>query len=276
VSLVTPRDPGCNAPPPRPAPIAARHTTFSTGRVRVDAAVASRAGPAHRANEDGHSALHGRSAVFVVADGVGGGAMASCASRELVLRLHASLDTAPADSDTVRAALIDADRSIARTIATHTALTGAATVALCAGVGASLAEWLIAWVGDCRAYRVCAAADAPAELLTVDDTYRSLNETPPQGGSLDDPARMVGNGAVGAPNVRRVRLDRGDMLVLCSDGVHKHANADDIGRMMRGPSALARRCARLVDLAHASGGRDDATALVVRRGEPHPAEDTER
>src|SRR5512132_4084342 len=113
-SLVTPRDPGPSRPDAAAlAPAtAARETVFACGRARVDAAVASRAGPRRDVNEDGHSSLDGRSAVFVVADGVGGGAMASCASRELVARLHEALDGVAADTQAVRGALIDADREI--------------------------------------------------------------------------------------------------------------------------------------------------------------------
>src|SRR5207302_1121907 len=76
----------------------------------------------------------------------------------------------------------------------------------------------------------------PAQLLTLDDTYRHLSEQPPPGGSLDDPARMVGNGAVDAPNVRDVDLGCGEMLLLCSDGIHKHAGPRDIARLLRGPT----------------------------------------
>jgi protein phosphatase len=200
-----------------------------------------------------------------VADGVGGGALASRASRELVSRLHAALEGRGAHPDSVRAALVDADRAIRRSIACDSERSGAATVALCKATGAALSQWLVAWVGDCRVYRLPVGREVPAQLLTVDDTYRHLHEEPPQGGSLDDPARMVGNGAIDAPNVRRVVLRAGEMLVLCSDGVHKHAGPFDIARVLRGPGSLASRCLQLVEWARASGSGDDATVLVVHR-----------
>jgi protein phosphatase len=119
-------------------------------------------------------------------------------------------------------------------------------------------------------YRIGAVPGAPAQLLTVDDTYRTLRETPPPGGSAEDPARMVGNGAVLAPNVEQVALGRGEMLVLCSDGVHKHLDAGDLARVLRAPAPLERRCWRLLALARARGSSDDATVLVVHR-ERRPA-----
>ena len=240
---------------------------FATRWTRVEAAVVSSRGWRHDVNEDCHSTLDGPAPLYVVADGVGGGALASYASRELVRQLHAALDAAKPESETLRAALVDADRSIERNIATRTEASGAATVALCQAKGRTLSRWLVAWVGDCRVYRLRRAPEAEAELLTIDDSYRHLDEEPPGGGSRDDPARMVGNGAVDVPNIGRTRLKPGDMLVLCSDGVHRHAAPTDIARLLRGSEPLARRCLRLVQFVRDSGSSDDATVLVVQRVE---------
>ena len=180
-------------------------------------------------------------------------------------RLHASLDQRRVDVASIRAALLDADHELARGIARETAGSGAATVALCAGIGPSLAEWLIAWVGDCRIYRTRPALSDPAELLTRDDTYDHLGEQPPPGGSPNDPARMVGNGAVVAPNIESVTLRDGEMLVLCSDGVHKHVDAHEISGALRTHAPLSRACERLLELVRSRSGADDATLLVVQR-----------
>lgn len=243
----------------------ADHNVRSTPWGRLEIAVASAPGQRRRSNEDAHSPLDGRTPLFVVADGVGGGAMAARASCELVAQLHAALENRNIDAEAIRSALLDADREVGRSIAHHTQASGAATVALCAALGRSLSRWLIGWVGDCRVYRIGVAPDAPAQLLTVDDTYRALGEAPPPGGSSDDPARMVGNGAVLEPNVEKVALGRGEMLVLCSDGVHKHIGTGDLARVLRGSAPLARRCWRIVALARARGSTDDATVLVVHR-----------
>ncbi len=212
-----------------------RKALFATGWIRLDTAVASSRGSSHAVNEDWHSALGGISPLFVVADGVSSGAMASCASRELVSRLHETLERGRIDADAMRSAVLDADREVGRSIASLTDASGAATVALCAGTGASLSRWLVAWVGDCRVYRVSAVHGGPAQLLTLDDTY--------------------------------VDLGRDEMLLLCSDGVHKHAGPHDIARLLRGPTPLAARCVRLIEFARTSGSNDDATVLVVHRAE---------
>ena len=267
MNIVTPREP---ALPVRPR--AGRESLLATQRGQIvtpwsllTVAAATLCGDGHAVNEDSHSPLGATGPVFVVADGVGGGALAAWASCQLVLRLHRALDKHRVDAASLRAALLEADRDIGRGLAHRSVGPGAATVALCAGTGRLLSKWLVAWVGDCRVYRLGTKREEPPQLITRDDTYRHLGEHPPAGGSADDPARMVGNGAVGSPNVGEVELGYGEALVLCSDGVHKHVEASEMGRVLREQGALDSRCKQLVELARLHGGHDDATVLVVQR-----------
>ena len=261
MSLVTPADPATRAPKERERMFTTLQSEVTNGWSRLGVAAASARGLRHRVNEDSYTTSAGGAPVFVVADGVGGGAMAAWASRKLVAALHHSLGRKRIDAASVRAALLDADRSIAQGIAKHGGGSGAATVAVCAATGLLRATWIVAWVGDCRVYRI-GGSSKPA-LLTSDDTYRHLNEEPPPGGSRDDPARMIGNGAVSSPNVGRIGLQWDEMLILVSDGVHKHVEPEAIARTLHENAPLARACLRLVELARKNGSEDDATALVV-------------
>ena len=76
---------------------------------------------------------------------------------------------------------------------------------------------------------------------------------------------MIGNGAVETPNMREVGLRDDELLMLCSDGIHRHADFEDIGRLLRGSAPLARRCVKLVEFVSSRGNRDDATVLAVQR-----------
>ena len=263
--LITPLDPGSAAgmhAPASAAPVVQQAACTSAFR-RLEAAVASARGSRRDANQDAHSALDGSSRLFVVADGVGGGAMARMASAQLVLQLHRALDGSRLDEARIVRAMLDADREVARCIAQATCAPGASTVALCAPANLLASRWWVAWVGDCRVYRL---SQRGIELLTRDDTFAHLNETPPQGSSADDPARMVGNGATSGANVALHDLARGDMLALCSDGVHRHLDEPDWERVLRLPLPLAQRCERLVALARQHGSSDDATVMLVHRG----------
>jgi serine/threonine protein phosphatase PrpC len=267
MNLVTPYEPAFSQRDQsrRDGATTSGHAVRETSWIRLEMAAASARGRRREINEDWHSGFNGSAPLFVVADGVGGGAMAAQASRELVSRLHAALDGRRIDAPAIRDALLCADREVGRSISSVTGASGAATVALCAATDVLLSRWLIAWVGDCRVYRVRAAPGEPAQALTVDDTYRHLGEVPPPGGSCDDPARMVGNGAVSEPNVERVALRRGEMLVICSDGVHKHVEPRELSRVLHESAPLVRCCGRLLALARARGSDDDATVLVLRR-----------
>ena len=238
---------------------------LGTAFCRVEAAVASSCGAQRSSNEDAHSQLGDRGQLFIVADGVGGGAMAALASRELVSHLHSALDGQRIDDARVARAVLSADRAVAQRIGQVTDAPGAATFVLCAPANLFASRWLVAWVGDCRVYRLARHADTGIELLTHDDSFRHLNETPPSGGLPDDPARMVGNGATLGASVGRHALARGDLLVLCSDGVHKHLATGDWSRILRQPVTLLQRCQALIATARANGSIDDATVLLLRR-----------
>ena len=268
--LITPIEPGrssrrsTSTAPAREA----RQAVYANAFRRLEAAVASSCGSQHPVNEDAHSALEGAARLFVVADGVGGGAMAQTASRLLVAELHEALERRPVNGERVAAAMLAADRTIAEAIARVTERPGAATVALCAPLDASAARWLVAWVGDCRVYRW--SASGQLDLLTRDDTFFHLGETPPPGGSPHDPARMVGNGATTGANVAVHSLGRDELLVLCSDGVHKHLDGTDWYRVLDAPLSLAQRGQALVALARKRGSVDDATVLLLHRSDPEP------
>jgi serine/threonine protein phosphatase PrpC len=268
-SLITPLEPG--RPGRRAAPIAtaaqANQAVYANAFRRLEAAVVSACGSQHGVNEDAHSVLEGSARLFVVADGVGGGAMAQMASRLLVEALHEQLEPQPIDGDRVAAAMLGADRAIAAAIARVTDRPGAATVALCAPLDVFAAKWLVAWVGDCRAYRWSPRDGGRIELLTRDDTFAHLGESPPPGGSPADPARMVGNGATTGANALVLGVERGELLALCSDGVHKHLENADWCRVLAAPLPLARRADALVALARAHGSVDDATVLLLQRAD---------
>jgi protein phosphatase len=268
-ALITPLEPGS----PRGWRVAARapavgHECAHTGAFhRIEVAVASSCGSLHDANEDAYSGPDGPGRLFVVADGVGGGAMARMASRQLVRLLHGALDEHRVDAARIRRAMLEADREIAESIAQVADQPGAATVVLCAPANLLATRWWVGWVGDCRVYRLALGAGAPAfELLTRDDTFRHMNESPPAGSSLDDPARMVGNGATSGASAAVHSLARGDMLVLCSDGVHKYVPSHAWARVLTLPGPLARRCEDLIALARRNGSTDDATVMLLQHG----------
>jgi protein phosphatase len=126
----------------------------------------------------------------------------------------------------------------------------------------------IAHVGDSRAYRSRAGR---LEQLTED---HSLVAALVRDGRLDpaaaprDPRRHVITRALGADDdvlVDVVSVDwrPGDRFLLCSDGVHGQLNDATIGRVLAEAVEPAAAADRLIELADAAGGEDNATTIVI-------------
>jgi PPM family protein phosphatase len=79
---------------------------------------------------------------------------------------------------------------------------------------------------------------------------------------------MVGNGATSGANAAVHALACGEMLALCSDGLHKHLEYSDWCRLLDSPLPLARRAEQLVSRARANASVDDATLLLIERSAP--------
>jgi PPM family protein phosphatase len=80
------------------------------------------------------------------------------------------------------------------------------------------------------------------------------------------------------PVTGNVRVFRGDVLLLCSDGLSGKLRGEDMLRIVRDADGdLARACEGLVDEANERGGEDNITVVLARlEGEDLPAPDTDR
>jgi len=65
-------------------------------------------------------------------------------------------------------------------------------------------------------------------------------------------------------DVTHQQLRRGDVLVLCSDGLSGVVRHTEIGRVARESPDLVTLATQLIDLANASGGPDNITVVAAR------------
>jgi protein phosphatase len=81
-----------------------------------------------------------------------------------------------------------------------------------------------------------------------------------------------------APVTGRVRVYRGDILLLCSDGLSGKLRGDDIQYIVTNSNGdLARACEALVNEANERGGEDNITVVIARlTGDDLPSPDTDR
>jgi serine/threonine protein phosphatase PrpC len=138
----------------------------------------------------------------------------------------------------------------------------------------------IAQIGDSRAYLI-----RGGEITQLTEDHSWVAEQVRMGAmSLEDAqaspfrniiTRSIGTAATIEPDITEHTLVTGDTLVLCSDGLNGHLDAEEIRETAVGhsPSVAAMR---LVEQANERGGRDNITALVlsVRSLDPYvPASD---
>lgn len=128
----------------------------------------------------------------------------------------------------------------------------------------------VAHAGDSRAYRVRGEA---IEHLTLDHTMvqEMVNNgliTPEQAavhpyrGRI---SRCLGHGKnKGDPTVSHYTLEKGDNVLLCSDGLSDVLPPDDIKALV-GQRDVRSSVRRLIEATNKSGGPDNISALVLRR-----------
>lgn len=238
----------------------------------LEAAFASAKGPGHANNED--SCIYSPAATAprfcAVADGVGGGAHGDVASQALIQHCAKADRSVYRSSKAIVAWLKQGDTVVKDAINRLSDRPGASTLVGLWFLSAERAH--VVNIGDCRAYRLSPkflSKSYKISQLTVDQTYGNLNQPHPPGGNDDDPARMVGVGAVGNPPVLKVNLQERELFLLCSDGLHKFlddaAIATIIGRELKNSRNLEAACQSLVLAAQINGSHDDVSALLVTR-----------
>ena len=235
-------------------------------------------GMTRSANEDAFCALaapnapSGSDALLAVADGMGGhkaGEVASeMAIRGLVARLSRDGVAAQVTGGLVQAlqltigelnAEVHRAGSRPETRGMGTTLTAAVITGRALTIG---------HVGDSRAYLL---RDGELQQLTQDHSWVAEQVA---GGVLTPaeaevhPWRNILTRAIGVePGVQvdgmTVEVTKGDLLLVCSDGVHALVRDDEISGLLAGgdPQSSSRE---IVDLANAKGGIDNITVVVAR------------
>lgn len=238
---------------------------------RVSISGVTHTGNVRKINEDAFG-IHEEIELAVLADGVGGsacGQLAATLTSSTVaefLRTAASQDPELAMSEAVTAA----DKAVRK---------AASGQPNCAGMKSTvvLVKWharrfWIANVGDSRAYRF---RDGALTQISYDHTVST--ELEEKHGWSKELARTVAIGkgltmAIGGTKEPQARLyqetfEDGDMLLLCSDGLHGPAGEEAIARIMSSGEPVESITADLLEAGLAAGGPDNITIIVLRYSE---------
>jgi serine/threonine protein phosphatase PrpC len=207
--------------------------------------------------------------LFVVADGMGGAQAGEHASR-----LAASFVV-----DRMRKAQRRDTGSLVESIqeANLAVMSAAAGVSQLEGMGTTLVAALakdgvaaIASVGDSRAYLFDSGrlSEVTEDQTWVNEVGRKLGMD--ESALRTHPMRHVLTMAVGVSqplkvNTYEVPLAPGNLLLLCSDGLHGVVSEAVIEEALSNHSkSLAAKCEYLIESARAAGGPDNITTVVLR------------
>ncbi len=212
--------------------------------------------------------------LLVVADGMGGHRAGDVASRIAVSTIYRHLRAAPLSADpgeSLVSALAEANRAIYQESLAREALRGMGTT-VAAAVARGRAVWT-AHAGDSRVYLY---VDGGLTQLTEDHSV--VAEMVRRGEiSADDarrhPLRNVVTRCLGtephvAADLRAVAWGRGDILLVCSDGLTGMLEDRQIADILRaGCGELDAICGELIEAANAAGGRDNISVVLARNEE---------
>jgi protein phosphatase len=218
--------------------------------------------------------------LFVVADGIGGHNAGEVASQMAVETLVDFVRATARGKEQTWPFTYDPQQSLAANrviagmrLANRKVHDAGLRDAHLAGMGTTIVAALvdgdhivIGHVGDSRAYLM---RGGRLDAMTRDHTWiAAMLEAEPSVRAEDHPMRHVLTNGIGmredvTPVVTEQSILAGDSWLLCSDGVHGYTTEDVLAGALQLPSADA-AAERAVRAALASGGADNATAIVLR------------
>lgn len=216
-----------------------------------------------------------RGLLFLVADGMGGAAAGELASEMAAVQIHRHMvktwSSAPITSAEgfitfLRESVELANGELHNYALSHPDVRGMGTTATVAGVWQD--RLYLAQIGDSRGYLI---RDGAARQLTRDQSLTQrlveVGELTEEEAEASDRRNIILQ-ALGPEE--RVRVDlssqalqRGDLLLICSDGLTSVARRDDLSSVAGGSTDVQRIAEHLVALANERGGPDNITVIAV-------------
>lgn len=213
--------------------------------------------------------------IFIVADGMGGHNAGEFASKYAVETIVEEVRASSEKNPTIilGRAIDKANAYIRQKAGGDNALMGMGTtivIATCIGKNLEVAN-----VGDSRLYLV----NDRIEQVTID---HSLVEEMIQRGGIDrrsarnHPKKNIITRALGAKSTIEadffnLKLEEGDIVMLCSDGLTNMVEDEDIRKTLKSGGNLKERAEALVRMANDNGGKDNISVIIIE-----PSMDEER
>jgi PPM family protein phosphatase len=224
----------------------------------------------------GNFELGEKGLVLVVSDGMGGALAGDVASRmavdsvrDMIMGNDSEKACDPDDSlvDCLKNATVYANRAIHHKSQEDSRCAGMGATFTGAAVHGDLLD--LVQVGDSRGYLI---RKDQIRLATKDQSLVQQLVDVGQISEAEAETHMFRNvilqalGAQGdvTPVTGRIRLRRGDTLLLCSDGLSGKLRSEDIQNIVGSNHDLAKACDELIAEANNRGGEDNITVILAR------------
>jgi PPM family protein phosphatase len=206
--------------------------------------------------------------LFAVADGVGGhdrGEVASRLTIETLLDGFHGATAGESHSSLLGKLVVSANTKVIDTA--HAASINMATTIVACALRYDRAT--VAHVGDSRCYliRRGQATQLTRDHTVVSDQFRLGVISASEMASSESRhvlSRSIGSELVVKADVGEHQVFAGDILLLCSDGLHGSVTGTDMARILSGDADLNAGAKQLVNLANERDGNDNITALIIR------------
>lgn len=206
--------------------------------------------------------------LFAVADGVGGADLGEVASRTAIECLADGFRNAVAGeshSSLLARLIVSANTKIIDT--SHTAHASMATTIVACALRYDRAT--VAHAGDSRCYLI---RRGQATQLTRDHTVANdqlrlgvlSSAEAERAETRHILSRSLGAELIVRPDVAEHQVFAGDVLLLCSDGLHGSVSGSEMAAVLGPDADLHGAAQRLVDIANERDGGDNISALIIR------------
>jgi protein phosphatase len=224
-----------------------------------------------RSNNEDYFAIDKKNEVYVVADGMGGARGGEVASKLTVDTILNYLDKHIGDEESFTEKIADAIQA-----ANNNVMDQALMNVRLNGMGCTLVMAVLespnilhlANIGDARCYLF-----RRQKLSFITHDHSVVGDLVRKGDLSQEEARThflrnIVTHAVGTetkmnPYQRALALNKGDIVLLCSDGLWDMLPDKKIERILSGEKDPEELCRRLIDSANDAGGEDNTTVIII-------------
>lgn len=126
-------------------------------------------------------------------------------------------------------------------------------------------------IGDSRAYslpkykhtlrQISEDQNLAAILIAAGELTKAEAVNHPTSSQL---THFLGMPAPAEPQTYTVRVNRGDRILLCRDGLYSMLEEPHMKRVMRSSKSATRVCEQLIDAANTNGGKDNIAVVYIK------------